>query len=90
MASSDKAVIVGSLRDMLYKKRMERQLLAAKGLIAGPERPPGEEVRGAGAGGAPRGPPQAGAGGTARLGTLSRAAAGCRAAHGGRVCLAPG
>lgn len=45
MASSDKAVIVGSLRDMLYKKRMERQLLAAKGLIAGPERPPGEEVR---------------------------------------------
>ena len=45
MASSDKSVIVGSLRDMLYKKRMERQLLAAKGLIAGPERPPGEEVR---------------------------------------------
>lgn len=43
MASSDKSVIVGSLRDMLYKKRMERQLLAAKGLIAGPERPPGED-----------------------------------------------
>lgn len=42
MASSDKAVIVGSLRDMLYKKRMERQLLAAKGLLAAPERPPDE------------------------------------------------
>lgn len=43
MASSDKSVIVGSLRDMLYKKRMERQLLAAKGLIAAPEMPPDEE-----------------------------------------------
>ena len=42
MAGSDKSVIVGSLRDMLYKKRMERQLLAAKGLIAAPERPPEE------------------------------------------------
>lgn len=44
MAGSDKSAIVGSLRDMLYKKRMERQLLAAKGLIAAPERPP-DEVR---------------------------------------------
>jgi translation initiation factor 3 subunit G len=42
MAGSDKSAIVGSLRDMLYKKRMERQLLAAKGLIAAPERPPDE------------------------------------------------
>ncbi|KAI7842186.1 hypothetical protein COHA_004099 [Chlorella ohadii] len=43
MAGSDKSAIVGSLRDMLYKKRMERQLLAAKGLIAAPERPPDED-----------------------------------------------
>ena len=42
-AGSDKSAIVGSLRDMLYKKRMERQLLAAKGLIAAPERPPDED-----------------------------------------------
>jgi hypothetical protein len=42
MAGNDKTAIVGSLRDMLYKKRMERQLLAAKGLIAAPERPPDE------------------------------------------------
>ena len=45
MASSDKSVIVGSLRDMLYKKRMERQLLAAKGLIAAPEMMPDEVGR---------------------------------------------
>jgi translation initiation factor 3 subunit G len=44
MAGGDKSAIVGSLRDMLYKKRMERQLLAAQGLIAAPERPP-DEVR---------------------------------------------
>lgn len=43
MAGNDKTAIVGSLRDMLYKKRMERQLLAAKGLIAAPERPPDED-----------------------------------------------
>jgi hypothetical protein len=42
MAGTDKAAIVGSLRDMLYKKRMQRQLLAAKGLIEQPELPPGE------------------------------------------------
>lgn len=54
MAGSDKSVIVGSLRDMLYKKRMERQLLAAKGLIAAPERPPDEDGGGlAPAGAAP-------------------------------------
>lgn len=45
----------GSLRDMLYKKRMERQLLAAKGLIAAPERPPDEDGHGGSL-------PQAGAG----------------------------
>ncbi|KAI3437982.1 hypothetical protein D9Q98_000426 [Chlorella vulgaris] len=43
MAGGDKSAIVGSLRDMLYKKRMERQLLAAQGLIAAPERPPDED-----------------------------------------------
>ncbi|PSC71007.1 Eukaryotic translation initiation factor 3 subunit G [Micractinium conductrix] len=43
MQGGDKSAIVGSLRDMLYKKRMERQLLAAKGLIAAPERPPDED-----------------------------------------------
>ena len=45
MQGGDKSAIVGSLRDMLYKKRMERQLLAAKGLIAAPERPPDEVGR---------------------------------------------
>ena len=37
-----------SLKDILYRKRMERQLLQARGLAAGPERPPDEDdVRGA-------------------------------------------
>ncbi|KDD73133.1 hypothetical protein H632_c2502p0, partial [Helicosporidium sp. ATCC 50920] len=43
MATSSNSLIVGSLKDMLAKRRMERQLLAAKGLIAAPERPPTEE-----------------------------------------------
>lgn len=43
LMSNDKSKVVGNLRDMLYKKRMERQLLAAKGLIDGPEAPPGED-----------------------------------------------
>ena len=42
MAGSDKAAIAGSLRDMLYKKRMERQLLAAQGLYQAPEMDPEE------------------------------------------------
>lgn len=33
-----------SLKDMLYRKRMERELLRAKGLLKGPETAPGEEV----------------------------------------------
>ena len=41
---------VGSLKDLLYKRRMERQLAAARGLIAGPELPPDED--GSGGGGA--------------------------------------
>lgn len=43
MAGSDKAAIVGNIKDMLYKRRMERQLLEAKGLLAPAERPPGED-----------------------------------------------
>ena len=34
-----------SLRDMLYRRRMERQLAQARGLAPGPERPPDEDVR---------------------------------------------
>ncbi len=30
---------------MLYRRRMERQLAQARGQIAGPERPPDEDVR---------------------------------------------
>jgi len=43
LMSNDKTKVVGSLRDVLYKKRMERQLLAAKGLIDAPEKPPDED-----------------------------------------------
>lgn len=43
LAGSDKSAIVGSLKDMLYKRRMERQLAAARGLISGPELPPSED-----------------------------------------------
>lgn len=32
-----------SLKDILYRKRMERQLLQARGLAAGPEQPPDED-----------------------------------------------
>lgn len=31
LQTADKQTIVGSLKDMLYKKRMERELLRAKG-----------------------------------------------------------
>ncbi len=41
---------VGSLKDLLYKRRMERQLAAARGLISGPELPPDEDGGGGGAG----------------------------------------
>jgi len=44
-------VCARSLKDILYRKRMERQLLQARGLAAGPERPPDEDdVRGPGHG----------------------------------------
>ncbi|KAK9827377.1 hypothetical protein WJX81_003907 [Elliptochloris bilobata] len=43
MQGSNKSEIVGSLKDILYRKRMERQLLQARGLAAGPERPPDED-----------------------------------------------
>ena len=33
-----------SIKDMLYKKRMERELMRAKGLLKEAEKPPGEEV----------------------------------------------
>lgn len=45
LATSDKSLIVGSLRDMLYKRRMERAMLAARGMGPEPEKPPGEDVR---------------------------------------------
>jgi len=53
LQGTDKSAIVGSLKDLLYKRRMERQLAAARGLISGPEMPPMEdEGGGGGAGGA--------------------------------------
>lgn len=42
MAGTDNKAAAMSLRDMLYKKRMERQLLAAKGLLD-VERPPDDD-----------------------------------------------
>jgi hypothetical protein len=36
-------VVYCSLKDMLYKRRMERQLAAARGQMSGGELPPGEE-----------------------------------------------
>lgn len=43
MAGTDKAAIVGNIKDMLYKRRMERQLMEAKGLLPPAERPPTDE-----------------------------------------------
>lgn len=52
LQGADKSAIVGSLKDLLYKRRMERQLAAARGLISGPEMPPMEaDGDGGGAGG---------------------------------------
>ena len=51
LQGTDKSAIVGSLKDLLYKRRMERQLAAARGLISGPEMPPMEEDAGGGGGG---------------------------------------
>lgn len=58
MQSADKSAIVGSLKDMLYKRRMERELLRAKGLLADAEKPP-EEDGPPGAGGRGGGLPSA-------------------------------
>jgi hypothetical protein len=44
MKSDDPFFMHCSLKDILYRKRMERELLRAKGLLKGAEKPP-EEVR---------------------------------------------
>ncbi|KAG2423254.1 hypothetical protein HYH02_015355 [Chlamydomonas schloesseri] len=56
LATADKTVISGSIKEMLYKKRMERELLRAKGLLKEAEKPPEEDGKpGAGPGlGAPK------------------------------------
>lgn len=43
LATADKQTISGSLKDILYKKRMERELLRAKGLLKEAEKPPEED-----------------------------------------------
>uniref|UniRef100_A0A7S0N7V5 Eukaryotic translation initiation factor 3 subunit G n=1 Tax=Chlamydomonas leiostraca TaxID=1034604 RepID=A0A7S0N7V5_9CHLO len=43
MQQADKQAISGSIKDILYKKRMERELLRAKGLLKEAERPPEED-----------------------------------------------
>eukprot|EP00958_Prasinococcus_capsulatus_P016823 scaffold1883_cov396-Prasinococcus_capsulatus_cf.AAC.25 len=70
LASQDKNMVVGSLRDMLYKKRMERQLLAARGLIDAPEKAPDDDDAPSGLPSRPGGyvPPSLRAGGAAREG----------------------
>ena len=40
LQSGDNSLGVGSLRDLLYKKRMERQLMIARGIIDAPDAPP--------------------------------------------------
>ena len=50
LQGTDKSAIVGSLKDLLYKRRMERPLAAARGLISGPEMPPMEDGEGGGGG----------------------------------------
>jgi translation initiation factor 3 subunit G len=54
MQSADKSAIVGSLKDMLYKRRMERELLRAKGLLADAEKPPEEDGKPGGLPSAPK------------------------------------
>lgn len=43
MQTNDKQAVSGSIKDMLYKKRMERELLRAKGLLKEAEKPPEED-----------------------------------------------
>lgn len=68
LASQDKNMVVGSLRDMLYKKRMERQLMAARGLIDAPEKAPDDDDAPSGLPSRPGGyvPPSMRNGGAAR------------------------
>ncbi|KAI8474169.1 MAG: eukaryotic translation initiation factor [Monoraphidium minutum] len=54
MQTADKSTIVGSLKDMLYKRRMERELLRAKGLLADAEKPPDEDGKPSGLPSAPK------------------------------------
>ncbi|PNH06119.1 Eukaryotic translation initiation factor 3 subunit G [Tetrabaena socialis] len=55
LATADKTVISGSIKEMLYKKRMERELLRAKGLLKEAEKPPDEDGKPSGPGlGAPK------------------------------------
>jgi translation initiation factor 3 subunit G len=56
LATADKSTVVGSLKDMLYKKRMERELLRAKGLLKEAERAPDDDRPG----GPGLGPPKSG------------------------------
>eukprot|EP00879_Flechtneria_rotunda_P022689 GHRR01023962.1.p1 GENE.GHRR01023962.1~~GHRR01023962.1.p1 ORF type:complete len:228 (+),score=93.62 GHRR01023962.1:265-948(+) len=56
LQSADKQTIVGSLKDVLYKKRMERELLRAKGLLAEAEKPPEEDTPAGKATGLPAAP----------------------------------
>ncbi|GAX84055.1 hypothetical protein CEUSTIGMA_g11479.t1 [Chlamydomonas eustigma] len=60
--TNDKQMIAGSLKDILYRKRMERELLRAKGLLKGAEKPPEEDVPGGSKSetSLPSGPPKAG------------------------------
>ena len=77
LQGTDKSAIVGSLKDLLYKRRMERQLAAARGLISGPEMPPTEDGEGGGGAGGPGLLPAAGAkGGYVPPSVRNRGAAG--------------
>ncbi|CAK0739604.1 hypothetical protein CVIRNUC_001180 [Coccomyxa viridis] len=53
LQGSDKSAVVGSLRDMLYRRRMERQLAQARGLMSGEGKMPPPEDDG-GDGGLPQ------------------------------------
>ena len=52
LQSGDNSLGVGSLRDLLYKKRMERQLMIARGIIDAPDAPPGDDGPGSSLGAA--------------------------------------
>ena len=53
MCAAFLVLVLRSLKDILYKKRMERQLAAARGLGPMGERPPDEDDGGGGIGGIP-------------------------------------